>query len=107
MVPYLIVLYLATARYGVVGAAVAWSIRAAFDLILFRFTNPRRTDLRTVALSGALVAASMGISLGLSWQAPAYWAAMTALVLAACYQNRAILTSAMLKFKAAASTLAG
>jgi O-antigen/teichoic acid export membrane protein len=105
LLPYLVLLYFATARFGVMGAAAAWSIRAAFDLTLFRWTSPRSADMRTVALSAALVAAALVVSLGLPWHGPLYWAAMTALVVAAYYQNRAVLADTMLKLKSAAFNL--
>ena len=97
LVPYLVLLYFATAHYGVSGAAAAWTIRAAFDPILFRFTNPRLKDLRSVSFSGLLVISAMIAGLSLSWTEPLYWAVMALLLASACYRHRSILIATLSK----------
>jgi hypothetical protein len=86
-----VLLYVATERFGVVGAAAAWTIRAAFDPVLFVFTRPSRADMRALVISAALVLAAMAAGLALPWTSPTYWAVMAALAAAACFQHRAVL----------------
>ena len=102
LAPYLALLYFATARFGVMGAAGAWTIRAAFDPVLFCFTKPRRTDLLTVLISGTLVLAAMLAALALPWTAWTYWAVMAVVLGAACFQNRSILQDSLGKVRLAA-----
>jgi O-antigen/teichoic acid export membrane protein len=103
LAPYLALLYFATERFGVMGAAAAWTIRAAFDPVLFRFTKPRAADLLTVSVSGVLVLAAMTAALTLSWTTWPYWGVMASLLAAACYQNRAILLDSLANVRLAAS----
>ena len=93
LVPYVVILYFATVHFGVIGAAAAWTIRAAFDPILFAYTRPYRSDLRRVAVSAAFVIAAMAAALFLSWTSAIYWALNFVILAAACYQNRAVLIS--------------
>lgn len=95
LLPYLLLLYFATARFGIVGAAAAWTVRAAFDPILFMYTRPRPSDLRTVAASAALVLCAMATALVLPWKSTSYWGAMALILAAACYQNRGVLISSL------------
>jgi O-antigen/teichoic acid export membrane protein len=91
LVPYIVILYFATLHFGVIGAAAAWTIRAAFDPILFLFTRPYASDMRRVGVSAAFVLAAMTAALMLSWTAALYWVLMVVLVAAACFQNRSVL----------------
>ena len=93
LAPYVAVLYFATVHFGVIGAAAAWTIRAAFDPILFAYTRPYPSDLRRVALSAAFVLAAMAAALFLSWTSATYWALIAVILAAACYQNRRVLIS--------------
>jgi O-antigen/teichoic acid export membrane protein len=93
LVPYVAILYFATMHFGVIGAAAAWTIRAAFDPILFAYTRPYPADLRRVAVSAALIIAAMAAALLLLWTSATYWALMLVALAAACYQNRAVLIS--------------
>ena len=93
LLPYLALLYFATARFGVMGAAAAWTIRAAFDPTLFVFTRPRSSDLWPLAISAALVTCAMAAALALAWTTALYWSVMMLIFCAACYQNRAVLIS--------------
>jgi O-antigen/teichoic acid export membrane protein len=93
LVPYVAILYLATMHFGVVGAAAAWTIRAAFDPILFAYTRPYPSDLRRVVVSAVFVLAAMASALFLSWTSATYWALMVVILATACYQNRAVLIS--------------
>lgn len=93
LAPYVAILYFATLHFGVIGAAAAWTIRAAFDPVLFAFTRPYPSDLRRVALSAAFVLAAMAAALTLSWTSVTYWALMVAILAAACFQNRTVLIS--------------
>lgn len=97
--PYVVLLYLATLHFGVIGAAAAWSVRAAFDLILFQYTRPCRSDMWSVAASAALVLCAIAIALALQWMSSLYWGAMALIFLAACYQNRTVLISSMGEFR--------
>jgi O-antigen/teichoic acid export membrane protein len=101
LVPYLVLLYFTTAHFGAVGAASAWTIRAAFDLILFRYTKPRRADLRSILLSGFLVVFAMVAGLALPWTEPLYWTAMASLLAVACYRHRLVLISTLSKARTA------
>jgi O-antigen/teichoic acid export membrane protein len=101
LIPYLVLLYVLTALYGVMGAAAAWSIRAACDPVLFAFTRPRREDLWTVACSAVLVFVALMVGLALPWAALPYWGCMGVLAAAACYQNRLVLISTMANLKTA------
>jgi O-antigen/teichoic acid export membrane protein len=93
--PYLLLLYFATSQLGVIGAAAAWTIRAACDLFLFLGTHPRSTDLRSVATSALFVACGMSAALTLDWMSAPYWGVMALIIAAACYQNRAVLISSV------------
>jgi O-antigen/teichoic acid export membrane protein len=99
LVPYVIVLYLATLHFGVVGAAAAWTIRSAFDPMLFLHTRPRRLDIWRAAGSSALVLCAMAIALALPWTSKLYWGAMALIIAAACYQNRGVLISSVGEFR--------
>ena len=93
LVPYVVILYFATLHYGVIGAAAAWAMRAAFDPILFVHTRPYGSDIWRVAGSAALVLAAMTVALALSWTAAPYWALLAVVLAATCYQNRRVLIS--------------
>jgi O-antigen/teichoic acid export membrane protein len=95
LLPYLLLLYFATARFGVMGAAAAWTVRAAFDPVLFAYTRPRRSDLWLVAASGGLILCAMATALVLSWTSPSYWSLMALLLAIACVQNRNVLISSL------------
>jgi O-antigen/teichoic acid export membrane protein len=92
-VPYVVVLYFATSNFGVIGAAAAWTARAAFDPILFAYTRPYASDLRGVAASAATVVTAMIAALVLPWTSGLYWAAMSVILAASAYQSREILLS--------------
>ena len=102
LIPYAALVYVATERWGIVGAATAWTIRAAFDPVLFFFTRPRRSDMRSIAFSAALVLAAMITALGLPWTSPLYWAVVALLVGAACYRHRDILVASIGKVRGVA-----
>lgn len=93
LLPYLLLLYFATARFGVIGAAAAWTIRAAFDPVLFLYTRPTSSDMWPVGISAALVLCAMAAAVALTWTSPLYWGAMTLIFTAAYYQNRSVLIS--------------
>lgn len=91
LIPYVVLLYFATERFGIIGAAAVWTLRAAFDPVLFLFTRPSRADMRTLAISAALAFAAMVVALALAWTSPFYWAAMALIGGGAVYQSRAVL----------------
>lgn len=93
--PYLAILYFATLYFGVAGAAAAWSIRAAFDPILFLYTNPSWADLRPVAISGGLVFCALISALAMSWTSASYWGVTLVLTSAATYQSRKTITAVL------------
>ena len=100
LLPYLVLLYFATAWYGVVGAAAAWTVRAAFDPVLFVYTHPRVAELRTVAASAGLVLCAMATALALIWTSISYWGLMSLILAAACLQNRSVLISSSTELSA-------
>lgn len=102
LLPYLLLLYFATAEFGVIGAAAAWTIRAAFDPLLFLYTRPRRSDMWAIAASALLVLCAMAVALTLAWATPLYWSAMALIIAAACYFNRHVLISSVREFRKAA-----
>ena len=74
--PYLAVLFLLTSHYGVVGAAVAWSMRVALDAGLLSWTA--RLD-RSVVIRMAPAAASLAAAFLLAVSNPLpFWPAMAA-----------------------------
>jgi O-antigen/teichoic acid export membrane protein len=81
LVPYLLLLYLALARWGIVGAAAAWCARVVADaLLLFAASGIPRRVLRLFvapALMLAIAVASSGRDAG-----PVGWSIRGALVLA-------------------------
>jgi O-antigen/teichoic acid export membrane protein len=99
LAPYVAILYFATVHFGVIGAAAAWTIRAAFDPILFVFTRPRRSDLSLVAASAVLVLCATATALALHWTSALYWAVMASITGVTCYQNRAVLVSSVSEFR--------
>ncbi|HEX5257602.1 MAG TPA: flippase [Sphingomicrobium sp.] len=97
LVPYLVLLYVATAHFGIIGAATAWTIRAAFDPILFIYTQPRRSEMWAIARSAALVVFAMIAALVFPWTSFFYWAAMALLAGLACYDHREVLVASVSK----------
>jgi len=95
LVPYLPLLLFATARFGIIGAAAAWTTRAAFDPILFFHSRPKGSDLWRVVASATLVLCALAIALGLSWTSGLYWILMALIIGSACYQNRSVVISSM------------
>jgi O-antigen/teichoic acid export membrane protein len=91
LVPYMLLLYFGTLWFGIIGAAAAWTIRAAFDPILFAYTRPYASDIRSILVSALFVLAAMTACLALQWHSPLYWALTTAIFAAACYQHRGTL----------------
>jgi O-antigen/teichoic acid export membrane protein len=96
---YVVILCLATLHFGVIGAATAWTIRAAFDPVLFFYTRPRRSDMLRIAASAVLVLCAMVTALALTWTGALYWGVMALLIAAACYQNRTVLISSVGEFR--------
>lgn len=99
VVPYVILLYLGTAYFGVLGAAAAWTIRAAFDPYLFRYTNPGWPDVKALLISAALLLSAMVTALTLSWMTIAYWVVMAFIVCVALFRSRAVALSSAGEFR--------
>jgi O-antigen/teichoic acid export membrane protein len=78
--PYFLLLWLLLNGWGVVGAAVAWSVRSFFDPSLFLLSGSFRRMLPVVTPPGALVYAAMFAALFLPWTAWPHWLAMAALL---------------------------
>lgn len=74
-IPYLAILYFLTERFGIAGAAVAWSVRASADLTLFYWTRIPRPSLLKVMASLLLVVSAAIAALALDWRTPTYWLA--------------------------------
>jgi hypothetical protein len=68
-----VVLYVLLDQVGILGAAIAWSLRTSFDLALFYFTNITRKQIVQVGASSLLVLASCVGSAGLDWRDWTYW----------------------------------
>lgn len=88
ILPYLALLYLGMVRFGLVGAALAWSARCTADaLILALVDRVERSALQLLALHGAIVVAAIlvmflaPIDSTVGWLLLAVLAALTALVL--------------------------
>jgi len=88
IVPYLALLYLGMVRFGVVGAALAWTVRSTADaLILAVVDQLERSALRLLALHGAIILAAIVVMFLTPPAAPGRWlllaalAALTALVM--------------------------
>jgi O-antigen/teichoic acid export membrane protein len=99
LLPYLLLLYFATARFGVIGAASAWDIRATFDLVFFLYTRPTGRDMWPIAISGVLLLCALAAAVALVWTSSLYWGAMALIFAAACYQHRAVLISSFGQFQ--------
>ena len=73
LLPYLGAAYLLIQEFGLVGAAVAWMIRAGFEPILFRWTPTPRSALIRMAVSFLLVSSMTFAVAFLSWRDATYW----------------------------------
>ena len=105
LIPYVAVLYLATLKFGVIGAAVVWSLRAACDPILFVFTRPDRSDLKPLATSFGLVLSAAVTAVSLPWTSEWYWALMFVTGFATWSQHREVLISSAFRAFSAAFSL--
>ncbi|MEO8649953.1 MAG: hypothetical protein ABI539_12375 [Acidobacteriota bacterium] len=63
IVPYLIVVYWLTSSYGIVGAAIAWSMRVAFDGIAFFVLAKRNASVGLQLKGGKIALVSFGVFL--------------------------------------------
>lgn len=99
VIPYVVILYFLTLRFGVIGAAASWTIRSAFDPLLFFFTSPRRSDMLPLLPSTILLLSAMVTALCLSWTSLSYWALNCMFVVVACYQSRAVLVACLGKLR--------
>jgi O-antigen/teichoic acid export membrane protein len=106
MLPYIPLLYFATERFGLRGAAAVWSIRAAFDLTLFLYARPRAADMRPLVTSAALVLSAMAVALWFAWNSSIHWGLMAAILTLAAYRSRNAISSSLLHLRAAWSRLA-
>jgi O-antigen/teichoic acid export membrane protein len=91
LLPYLALLYFATAWFGVIGAAAVWALRAAFDPVLFYWTDPSQQDLIPVGSSALLVLLAMTATLVLAWTQPIYWMIMSLLISVSLVRSRGVL----------------
>lgn len=74
IVPYFALLYLGIVHFGLVGAAVAWSVRCTADaVILMLIDRVNRSTLRLLSLHGALVLATIVVMLQTPPTAPHRW----------------------------------
>ena len=85
LIPYLALLYILVERIGAVGAAVAWSIKAACDPLLFFYTKPDRSSVARLFEGVAVMIAAMAIGLALPWTSAGYWLGLGGLLVLSCY----------------------
>lgn len=86
VVPYFLVLWLALARWGAVGAALAWSLRATVDAVLqFRYSGADRRLIQFLAMPAvSLLATAASVQL-LPWNHLARWGVGALLFALSCY----------------------
>lgn len=82
---------------GVVGAAAAWTIRAASDPVLFIFTHPEWEDIQNVGISAVLVFTAVLTAVSIPSTSLLYWSAIAVLVTLACYHGRVVLIQSLSK----------
>jgi O-antigen/teichoic acid export membrane protein len=87
LLPYVTLLYFATERFGAMGAAAAWTIRAAFDFALFAVAGATWSDMKPVAVSAILVGCTMALTLTLSGGTVEYWGLMSLMLALAVYHG--------------------
>lgn len=75
VIPYIALIYYLMSSFGLVGAAIAWSLRATADASLLYFVKPTRSQMQAIVVCGAVVMASSGWCAATSWQIGQYWAA--------------------------------
>lgn len=85
LIPYLVLLYMLVSALGVVGAAIAWSLKSACDPLLFFFTKPDRESVARIFQNAAIVLAAMAAGLMLEWMSPAYWVVLPGLLALSFY----------------------
>lgn len=84
LVPYLIILYVALQAFGIVGAAVAWTVRSVADgLLLFRFGGLPKALLAHLVIPASLLVAALVVALQLPMFSPARWLAHGTIIIAA------------------------
>jgi O-antigen/teichoic acid export membrane protein len=88
LVPYLLILYVLTVQFGIIGASIAWSLRAACDPILFFFTKPDSASVGKIIQSATVILAAMATALLLSWDSALYWLLMMVLLGLSGYLGR-------------------
>lgn len=79
VLPYSGVLWVAVLQFGLLGAAIAWSVRACFDFVLFAFVGLGRRQVVSIALAGACVVATSVATILLDWRSFSYWAVASVL----------------------------
>lgn len=79
VLPYLAVLYLSLNAFGLVGAAVAWSLRSFFDPTLFILAGTFRRVLPLLLVPALLVYAAMAAGLALPWTGWSHWLVLAGL----------------------------
>jgi O-antigen/teichoic acid export membrane protein len=73
LVPYFAALFAMLHFFGIVGAAIVWSLRASMDLWLFRWARTPRREAVDVGLCSTLVLASSVLALLLDWRGVTFW----------------------------------
>lgn len=79
LVPYFAVLYFAVSRFGLIGAALAWSFRSFWDPALFLMTGNMGRVLPFILPSVLVVAATAAITIGLDSRTAEYWLSLAVL----------------------------
>lgn len=80
LVPYAALLYSCLWAFGVVGAALATSLRSCFDPTLFVLAGTFRRVLPLIAPSALIMFAATGAALFLPWASWVHWAALAGLL---------------------------
>jgi O-antigen/teichoic acid export membrane protein len=81
VIVYFPILLVLLDEFGLPGAAIAWSIRASFDLSLFWWARTTRRDALHTGLCTLLVFTSSLAATLLDWHEPVYWAALLGILL--------------------------
>jgi O-antigen/teichoic acid export membrane protein len=81
LVPYFVLLFALLHIWGVVGAAVAWAVRASMDLFLFWFARTGRRPAFEIAACTLIVLASSASAILFDWHKAGFWIVMGALLL--------------------------
>jgi O-antigen/teichoic acid export membrane protein len=106
VIPYLAVLYFCLSTFGVLGAAMAWTMRSFFDPVLYVLAGNFRRVLPIIAPPGLLVAGATAVALICPWTSTLHWVLLALLLCASLLLSlRFMPDSARAQFRRALSQL--